>query len=89
MSTSPDQIILTPEQRVQLARLADQTGRAWNEVLAEALSLLDHNNRPQVANVESVYEALVRLGLLGSIKGAPPDLSTNPKYMEGFGERDD
>ncbi len=22
----------------------------------------------------------------GCIKGGPPDLSTNPKYMEGFGE---
>lgn len=23
---------------------------------------------------------------LGVIKGTPPDLSTNPKYMEGYGE---
>lgn len=35
---------------------------------------------------ESVYEALVRLKLLGCIKNGPADLSTNPKYMEGFGE---
>lgn len=26
------------------------------------------------------------LGFLGSLKAAPKDLSTNPKYMEGFGE---
>jgi hypothetical protein len=24
--------------------------------------------------------------LAGSIKGLPPDIATNPKYMEGFGE---
>ena len=24
--------------------------------------------------------------LIGSIKGGPRDLATNPKYMEGFGE---
>ena len=24
--------------------------------------------------------------LIGSIKGGPRDLSTNPKYMDGFGE---
>ncbi len=24
--------------------------------------------------------------LAGRLKGGPPDLSTNPKYMEGFGE---
>jgi hypothetical protein len=24
--------------------------------------------------------------LIGSCKGGPPDLATNPKYMEGFGQ---
>jgi antitoxin component of RelBE/YafQ-DinJ toxin-antitoxin module len=27
-----------------------------------------------------------KLGIIGCIKDTPPDLSTNPKYMEGFGE---
>ena len=27
-----------------------------------------------------------RLGILGSVKGLPTDLSTNPTHMEGFGE---
>jgi hypothetical protein len=26
-----------------------------------------------------------RLGLIGSAKGLPADLSTNPKHMDGFG----
>ena len=34
---------------------------------------------------ESLYDAAMRHGLIGCIEG-PEDLSTNPKYMEGFGE---
>ena len=36
MSTSPDQIILTPEQKQRLAQLSDETGRRWDELLDEA-----------------------------------------------------
>jgi Ribbon-helix-helix protein, copG family len=35
---------------------------------------------------ESCYDLALRLGLLGSAKGPPTDLSTNPDHMEGFGE---
>jgi len=34
----------------------------------------------------NLYELLDKAGLIGCIKDAPPDLSTNPKYMEGFGK---
>src|SRR5437660_991765 len=34
---------------------------------------------------ESCLELAERLGLIGCAKGLPADLSTNPKYMEGFG----
>lgn len=37
-------------------------------------------------NGESLYERTQRAGLIGCIKNGPPDLSSNPKYMEGFGE---
>ena len=35
---------------------------------------------------ESCYDAFVRLGLAGSAKGLPADLSTNRKYFKGFGK---
>ncbi|TWT96691.1 hypothetical protein Pla108_24650 [Botrimarina colliarenosi] len=35
---------------------------------------------------ESAYDAAMRLGLIGIVKDAPSDLSTNPKYLEGFGK---
>jgi predicted DNA-binding antitoxin AbrB/MazE fold protein len=34
---------------------------------------------------ESFYEAAARLGIIGCLEGASADLSTNKKYMEGFG----
>lgn len=87
MSISVDQIALTPDQRQQLARLAQQSGKPWDAVLAEALSSFEQAARPKTENGESVYDALFRLGLLGSVNDGPSDLSTNPSYMEGFGQR--
>ena len=37
-------------------------------------------------SVRTMYDALLEHGLIGCLKDAPPDLSTNPKYMEGFGQ---
>jgi predicted DNA-binding antitoxin AbrB/MazE fold protein len=34
----------------------------------------------------TLFELLDEAGLIGCIKDAPPDLSTNPKYMDGFGQ---
>ena len=87
MSTSPDQIVLTPTQRRRLAQLADETGKPWEALLDAAISSL-MPPVPPTNGQETVYDAMVRLGLLGCLKGGPPDLSTNPKYMEGFGESD-
>jgi predicted DNA-binding antitoxin AbrB/MazE fold protein len=35
---------------------------------------------------QTLYEIMDEAGLIGCIDDAPSDLSTNPKYMEGFGE---
>jgi len=87
MSISAENIALSEEQKQQLALLAEQTGKPWDEVLREAL--ISYRARAGAANggqEESFYDAATRLGLIGCVKGGPPDLSTNPKYMEGFGE---
>lgn len=34
---------------------------------------------------ESCYDVAVRTGFLGAARNAPPDLSTNRKYLKGFG----
>jgi len=35
--------------------------------------------------VKSVYDAMMEIGAIGCFSGEP-DLSTNPKYMEGYGQ---
>jgi predicted DNA-binding antitoxin AbrB/MazE fold protein len=43
------------------------------------------SNLPTSDAGESFYDAASRLGFIGCVKGAPSDLSTNKKYLEGFG----
>ena len=87
MSVDPKTISLTDAQRKALAELSDKSGKPWPELLSEPLT----SNRPKAEthgqNGESFSEAAERLGLVGCVEG-PADLSTNPAYMEGFGQRE-
>jgi hypothetical protein len=85
MATAPDEIRLTPEQQSQIAQVADSAGQPWEVVLNEALTTYSKTLRG-VATTETVYDKMVRLGLLGCVEDAPADLRTNPEYMEGYGE---
>ena len=73
-----------------LKRLAESMGRTEEEIVQEAVRrhILENGPRqvPKWQPGESLYDALKRADLIGCVKNAPPDLSTNPKYMEGFGE---
>ncbi len=60
--------------------------------LIEQLALLVRANalEPVCGDPEkSLYDALLERGMIGSIMDGPGDLSTNPSYMEGFGEDGD
>lgn len=46
------------------------------------------NGRPQNEPERFVSFAEAAAKYIGSIKGGPPDLSTNKKYLEGFGTRE-
>jgi metal-responsive CopG/Arc/MetJ family transcriptional regulator len=35
----------------------------------------------------TAYEVAKKGGLIGTVRGARPDLSTNPQHFEGFGKR--
>jgi hypothetical protein len=41
--------------------------------------------RTKKAATRSAYELMDAAGLIGCIKGAPKDLSTNEQYFAGFG----
>jgi hypothetical protein len=47
MSISPDQIALTADQKLHLAKLAEQSGKPWDAILAEALSSYERSPRQQ------------------------------------------
>ena len=71
-----------PEQLAEgLNRLGVISGKPESIIIREALGeyLEKHGQIP------SCYDLLVKTKILGSIKGLPSDLSTNPSYMEGFG----
>lgn len=53
--------------------------------LARATPLAGEPQPPADGKVRTLYDALNDRGLVGFINDGPSDLSTNPKYMEGFG----
>ena len=72
---------LPPALEAKLEALVERRGRRKSELVREAIERLvdEPEQRPQL----SVYDLIK--DLKGSFRG-PKDLSTNPKYMKGFGE---
>jgi predicted DNA-binding protein len=68
--------------RQRLSAAAKKAGKPESDIVREAL---DARLEPAKRR-ESALDAMKRLGLVGMIKDGPPDLSTNKKYFEGFGE---
>jgi hypothetical protein len=90
MSINPEEIRHTPEQQDQLARVAEQSGQPWQELLARVIGALpaEPSNGPN-DQAKPAYDLLSEAGLIGCIEGGPADVSSNPICMEGFGERAD
>lgn len=61
------------------SRIKGQTG---SDLVREALE----NYLGQSAKERSAYELAQEAGLIGSVKRAPQDLSTNRRHFEGFGK---
>jgi hypothetical protein len=65
----------------ELENEAREKSTTPSEIVRQALE--EHmRQRTRRINCRDLAE---RLGVLGSAKGLPGDLSTNPKHMEGFG----
>jgi metal-responsive CopG/Arc/MetJ family transcriptional regulator len=67
--------------KIELEAEARERGISPSEIVRQALLEYLRRRTPR----ENCRELAERLGILGSAKGLPSDLSTNPIHMEGFG----
>ena len=86
MALDPSTIELTAHQKNCLAAIAERTGKDCATVVDELLSAAEvpHAESLNGTGPHNLLEALEAVGAIGCFEG-PPDLSTNPKYLEGFG----
>jgi len=72
--------------------ISDDTYQKLSETHSDVPAFLEQlaKNSIEQPSIEqpqkSFYDALAEDGLIGCIKDAPSDLSTNPQYMEDFGK---
>jgi len=87
MSIDINNIKLTMEQRQQLAQLSEHTGLSPSELINNFLKQfpVPEENANGNAQRRTLYDAFAEDGSIGMVKGGPTDVSTNPKYLEGFG----
>ncbi|HUF11329.1 MAG TPA: hypothetical protein VMO47_18550 [Rhodothermales bacterium] len=73
---------VTPEQKRKIKHLAEREGTSAKQAVLRLVeqALADEDLQAPKGSFLSGIEHLV-----GSVEG-PSDLSTNPKYMEGFGQ---
>ena len=72
-----------PEQLdAQLAEVAEERGTSKVELIYEAVKEYLSLRQPPPPDSFAALAA----EFAGCLDGGPPDLSTNPKYMEGFGK---
>ncbi len=73
---------LKPEEKKKIERLAERKGVSQKEAVMEAVNK-EAEEEPIVAEPGSFLDR--NRDLFGAGKG-PGDLSTNPKYMKGYGK---
>ena len=66
----------------KLDALADEQHTTRSQLIRSAIEEYVESEM-RIAEAPSAYEAMK--AVIGSVEG-PEDLSTNPKYMEGFGQ---
>ena len=65
----------------ELEEEAREKGVSPSDIVRDVLAA-HINTRPRK---ESALDIAKRLGIVGIYKNTPPDLSTNPEHMDGFG----
>jgi predicted DNA-binding protein len=83
MAANRISIRISPNLEHRLRQEAARNGKSESQLVRDALEdyLATSGKR------ETCYELARRIGVLGCVKNAPADLSTNRKYFEGFGRQ--
>jgi predicted transcriptional regulator len=81
MSERRISVRLSPSLAKRLEALGRKTKRTPSDLVREAIAEYCRN----YPRKPTAFDAFKTAGLIGDAKGLPADLSTNPKYMEGFG----
>jgi predicted DNA-binding protein len=71
----------SPEMRRRLQAVARRVGRRESDLVRDAVE----RQLAAEENPVTAYDLAKRAGLIGAAKGKVRDLSTNPKYFDGFG----
>lgn len=82
MPTKRLSVRIGPELERRLRRCAKSTGKDRSAIVREALDDYLSKTLPGV----TVYDLMKEAGLIGCVKDAPPDLSTNRQHFEGLGK---
>lgn len=73
---------LPPALCARVDKLAEQNGGSRSGIIRAAIEQYCGHGEPEL----TCYDLAMRLGVIGvGSDKLPPDLSSNPKYMEGFG----
>ena len=82
MGSTRISVRMSEELTSRLRRHCKTSGASESELVREALET--YLRRP--GKNATAYELAERSGLIGSIDAAPRDLSTNRRYLKGFGK---
>jgi hypothetical protein len=75
-------LILNSDIEHQLKEAARQAQKNEQEIIIEALE----EHLKKLKKSPSCYTLALELGVIGIAKDLPADLSTNPDYLQGFGQ---
>ena len=80
-------IHLDAERRRKLEQIAELNGKSASELVRDAIDhYLAEHVQSEPKHGDTLYDIAKSTGAIGLLKGGPTDVSTNPKYLKGFGQ---
>ncbi len=81
MATGRITVRVDEQLQERLDAMAQSTGKSESQIVREAIAAYCTHS----AERPNCYDLAKSLGIIGIIKDAPADLSTNRKYLKGMG----